>query len=47
MRPEIIKLLEETIGTNFFDISHSNISLDMSPKEGKQKQKQTTETASK
>ena len=29
--PETIKLLEESTGSNFFDISHRNIFLDMSP----------------
>jgi len=29
--PETIKILEENTGSNFFDISHSNIFLDMSP----------------
>ena len=32
MRTEIIKILEENIGSNFSDISHSIIFLDMSPK---------------
>ena len=31
MRPEIIKILEENTGSNFSDISCSNIFLDMSP----------------
>ena len=31
MRPETIKILEENTGSNFFDISHSNFFLDMSP----------------
>ena len=31
VRPETIKLLEENIGSNFFDISLSNIFIDMSP----------------
>ena len=31
MRSETIKLLEENIDNNFFDISHRNIFLDMSP----------------
>ena len=32
MRPETIKLLEENIGRTFFDINHSNIWGDLSPK---------------
>ena len=31
VRPETIKLLEENISDNFFDISHGNIFLDTSP----------------
>ena len=31
VRPETTKILEENTGSNFFDISHSNIFLDMSP----------------
>ena len=31
VRPETIKLLEENIGSNLFDIDLSNIFLDMSP----------------
>ena len=31
VRPEIIKLLQENIHSTFFDISFSNIFLDMSP----------------
>ena len=31
VRPEAIKILEESIGSNFSDISHSNIFLDRSP----------------
>ena len=31
IRPDTIKLLEENIGGNLFDISRSNIFLDMSP----------------
>jgi len=32
LRSATIKLLEENIGSNFFDIGHSDIFLDMSPK---------------
>ena len=31
VRPEIIKLLEENVGSNLFDTGPSNIFLDMSP----------------
>jgi len=31
LRPEAIKILEESTGSNVSDISHSNIFLDMSP----------------
>ena len=37
--PETIKLLEENIGSTLFDTGFSNFFLDMSPQEGKQKQK--------
>ena len=33
VRLETIKLLEENIGRTLFDINHSNIFLDLSPKE--------------
>ena len=39
MRPQIIKFNEENIGSNFFDISHSNIFLYMSPNVRKTKAK--------
>ena len=32
VRPETIKLLEENTGGTLFDINHSNIFLDQSPK---------------
>ena len=32
VRPEIIKILQEGIDTNFYDRNHTNIFLDMSPK---------------
>ena len=32
VRPETIKLLEENIGRTLFNINHSNIFLDLSPK---------------
>jgi len=47
VRTEIIKILEGNTGNNFFDISCSNFFLDMSLRQGKQKQKQTTGTTSK
>ena len=31
-RPETIKILEENTSSNFFDIGHSSISIDISPK---------------
>jgi len=31
VRPETIRILEENLGRNFFDISHRNIFIDMSP----------------
>ena len=31
VRPETIKALEESTGSNFFNIGHNNIFLDMSP----------------
>ena len=31
VRQETIKILEENTGSNLFDISHSNVFLDMSP----------------
>ena len=37
VKPETIKILEESTGSNFSDIGHSNIFLDMSPKERQQK----------
>ena len=33
VRPETIKILDENTGSNFFDISHRNFFLDMSPEE--------------
>ena len=32
IRPETIKLLEENVGGKLFEINHSNIFLDQSPK---------------
>ena len=46
MRPKTIKL-PENIGNNFFDIGHRNIFLDLSPQQGKQKQKYIIGTTSK
>jgi len=42
VRPDTIKLLEENIGRTLFDINHSSIFLDVSPKakEAKTKNKQ-------
>ena len=39
VRPETIKILKESTASNFSDIGHNNIFLDMSLKQGKQKQK--------
>ena len=39
VRSETIKILEESTGSNFFDIAHSNIFLDMSPEAGETKAK--------
>ena len=39
MRQESIKILEENIGSNFFNIGHSNYFQDMSPKARETKQK--------
>ena len=39
VRPETIRILEENIGSNFFEIRHSNIFLDMSLKGRKTKQR--------
>ena len=39
MRPETIKILEQSTGSNFFDVGYSNIILDMSPKERETKAK--------
>ena len=37
MRKESVKILEENISSNLFNITHSNFFQDMSPKERKQK----------
>ena len=42
--PETIKLLEKDIGRTLFDINHSNIFLDLSPKAKKLKENYTKET---
>ena len=34
MRPETIKILNKNTGSNFFNISHSNNFLDVSPDKG-------------
>ena len=39
VRQESIKILEENIGNNFYDIGHSNFFHDMSPKARETKQK--------
>ena len=39
MRPETIKILGESIASNFSDFGHSNIFLDMTPKAKKTKAK--------
>ena len=41
MKPETIKIHEESIGSNFSDISHSNILLDISPEARETKAKIT------
>ena len=46
-KPEIIKILEEHTGSNFFDINHSNFFLDMSPKARETKAKITFGISSK
>ena len=39
VRQETIKILEESIGSNFFDIGHGNFLLDMPPETRKTKAK--------
>ena len=39
VRQETIKILEENIGSNLFDLSHSNFLLDMSPETRESKAK--------
>ena len=46
VRQESIKILEENIGSNLFDIGHSSFFQDMSPKAKKQKWKWTLGTSS-
>ena len=41
MRPETIKILEESMGNNLSDIGHSNFFLDRSPKAREMKTKIT------
>ena len=41
VRPETIKILEESTGSNFSDIGHSNVFLDMSPEARETKAKIT------
>ena len=40
VRLDMMKLLEENIGMLLFDINHSSIFLDLSPKENKSKNEQ-------
>ena len=44
VKPKTIKLLEKTIGKTFFDINHSNIISDLSPKAKNLKNKQDPST---
>ena len=44
VRPETIKFLEENIGTTLFDITHSNIFLDLSCKAKETKAKKINGT---
>jgi len=46
VRTETIKILEKSISSNFFDISHSNFFLGMSP-EARETKSKTIETTSK
>ena len=46
VRQESIKILEENIGSNLFDISHSNFFQDMSPKAKETKAKMNFATSS-
>ena len=39
VRPKPIKILEENIGNKISDIAHNNFLSDVSPREGKQKNK--------
>ena len=47
VRPDIIKILEESTDSNFSDVSHSNIFLDTYTKQEKLKQIETIESTSK
>ena len=44
VRPDTIKLLEENIGRTLFDINHSKIIFDPSPRVMEKKQKSTNGT---
>ena len=47
VRPKTTKILEESTSSNICGIGHSNILLDMSPEQGKHKQKSAIGTISK
>ena len=47
VRPETLKILEESTGSNLFDMGHSNFFLDMSPEARETKAKINIGTTSK